>query len=286
MIFGNLKAQEKTKLLLEKKSNPIILTGPSGLGKYSFIIEHLDFLDSSDIIFPNGSVDQIKESISLSRHSMLNSKFKAVVINDAHLLSIQSQDALLKILEEPPDNSVFIFVCNDRSSLSPALSSRMREEIKWFPLNSEEILEFASSSLDDFALKMCDGRPGFYRSISGNKDFRNFHGVLIKLLESETFSSRIPPLILSFRSLTYSQKETICHLCHKASLGFFNNPKSYERSSELLNFAACLNKFPNVNAEMHWSGLLAVLYKSVDDINFDKRGGRISEGERSSTSGS
>jgi replication-associated recombination protein RarA len=284
MIFGNSKAKSRTKFLLDKKQGPIILTGPTGLGKHSFVIEHLKFLDSS-VIFPDRSVEQIREVVDLSRYSTLDSKFRSIIINDSHLLSLQAQDALLKVLEESLESSVFIFVCDNRNLLSPALSSRMREEIKWFPLTSEEIKEFALSHppVDDFALNNCDGRPGFYHVLSNNKDFRNFYNVLTKFFQSETFSFHVPSLISSFRSLTPSQKEVISHLCFKVSERFSSDSKNYERIIEMLNFASKLLKFPNIDAEMHWLSFLAVLFKFVDDSNSDKRGGRVSETEGSST---
>lgn len=49
---------------------------------------------------------------------------KVVIFEMAHMLNVQSQNALLKILEEPPKNVYFILSCPSSDMLLPTVSSR------------------------------------------------------------------------------------------------------------------------------------------------------------------
>ncbi len=69
---------------------------------------------------------------------------KIVVIFDAHLLSAgqaESANALLKILEEPPQNTTIILVTDNKDQLLPTILSRC-QHIDFPPFNNNTIKEF------------------------------------------------------------------------------------------------------------------------------------------------
>ena len=49
---------------------------------------------------------------------------RVFLLAGAHLMTEQAQNALLKILEEPPEHAVFILTCENRSQLLPTILSR------------------------------------------------------------------------------------------------------------------------------------------------------------------
>lgn len=51
-------------------------------------------------------------------------KCKFYIISDADNMTVQAQNALIKILEEPPDNVVFIIVCKSEMALLGTIRSR------------------------------------------------------------------------------------------------------------------------------------------------------------------
>ena len=72
----------------------------------------------------NRGIDEIrslKEGIRLSPTSY---KYKVFIIDEAHQLTKQAADALLKILEEPPAHAVFILATTEYEKLSPTIVSR------------------------------------------------------------------------------------------------------------------------------------------------------------------
>ena len=71
----------------------------------------------------NIDINQIRDLISSLNKSSFNSKPRFVLIDNIDLLNINSINALLKILEEPNDNIIFILINNNKKVL-PILKSR------------------------------------------------------------------------------------------------------------------------------------------------------------------
>ncbi|MCL2311925.1 MAG: hypothetical protein FWC41_05490 [Firmicutes bacterium] len=69
-------------------------------------------------------VDKIRALIKDSLLSPIESKFKVYVIKNAQDMSNQSQNALLKIFENPPDHIIFLMTCANLNQLLPTLVSR------------------------------------------------------------------------------------------------------------------------------------------------------------------
>lgn len=101
------------------------------------------------------SVDQIRQ-LRLDAFVMPHSAERRVfIIEDALLLNEQGQNALLKILEEPPETVVFILLCESRMNLLPTVISRC----SLFILNENEEKEDAfSSSAGEFISLLFDNR--------------------------------------------------------------------------------------------------------------------------------
>jgi DNA polymerase-3 subunit delta' len=56
-----------------------------------------------------------------------DAEYKVFIINQAEKMSSKVQNALLKIIEEPPEDAFFIFLCQNPSSLLPTVRSRVTE---------------------------------------------------------------------------------------------------------------------------------------------------------------
>jgi len=103
--------------------------------------EHPDF----DRIAPppgarNLSIDAVRE---LTRRASLSSSRgvrRVFVIDDAHALTEEAANSLLKILEEPPPGTVIVLVTHRPESLLPTVVSRTRA-IPFHPLRREACLD-------------------------------------------------------------------------------------------------------------------------------------------------
>ena len=87
------------------------------------------------------SISQIRE-MGLAISSRPNeARFRMVLILNADLMNTQAQNALLKMLEEPPEKTFFILIANKISYLVPTIISRCRK-IRFKPLTDKFIEQY------------------------------------------------------------------------------------------------------------------------------------------------
>lgn len=69
-------------------------------------------------------IEKVREIISWLNTKPFQSKNKSVIIQNAHLLTVEAQNALLKTLEEPPGSSQIVLTGSHKSRLLPTIVSR------------------------------------------------------------------------------------------------------------------------------------------------------------------
>ena len=117
---------------------------------------HPDF----EIIEPDGKsikIDQIRSLQQDMANKPIISKNKIFIINDADTMTEESQNCLLKTLEEPPKYGIIFLIVSNESKILPTIKSRCvtlkfnkieKEEMKKsFPDLSEEQIELLDGSL-------------------------------------------------------------------------------------------------------------------------------------------
>ncbi|MBW8015329.1 MAG: DNA polymerase III subunit gamma/tau [Planctomycetes bacterium] len=72
----------------------------------------------------NNSVDDIRELRQNAIYRPARSRFKIYIIDEVHMLSPNAFNALLKILEEPPEHVKFIFATTEPNKILPTVQSR------------------------------------------------------------------------------------------------------------------------------------------------------------------
>ncbi|WP_194966399.1 DNA polymerase III subunit gamma/tau [Rickettsia endosymbiont of Cardiosporidium cionae] len=70
------------------------------------------------------SVDDIRDIISIAEYLPMLSKYKVFIIDEVHMLSKNAFNALLKIIEEPPNHVVFIFATTEIHKIALTFVSR------------------------------------------------------------------------------------------------------------------------------------------------------------------
>jgi len=102
---------------IEKRNHAFLFTGASGCGKTTLarIMARKFGCKKRSIVEINASdftgVDAMRSIIRDLSFMPIGSKAKAYIIDECHMLSNSSQNALLKDLEEPP-NHVYFFLCS------------------------------------------------------------------------------------------------------------------------------------------------------------------------------
>jgi DNA polymerase III subunit gamma/tau len=72
-------------------------------------------------------VEQVRELTESLRYGPARDRYKVVVLDEIHRLSRQAFDALLKIVEEPPEHLVFIFATTEIEAVPVTVLSRCQE---------------------------------------------------------------------------------------------------------------------------------------------------------------
>jgi DNA polymerase III, subunit gamma and tau len=120
-----------------KVAHAYLLTGPRGTGKTSVarILAHkitglpYDIEDNNlDIIeidaASNNGVDNVRDLREKALVAPVKSQKKVYIIDEVHMLSKSAFNALLKIIEEPPEHVVFILATTDFDKVPDTIVSR------------------------------------------------------------------------------------------------------------------------------------------------------------------
>lgn len=99
-------------------------------------------------------VEQVRELQKALSYAPLEAEWRVVLIESAQLLNLQAANAILKILEEPPANTLFILLCTDSLQLLSTIRSRC-QEIRFPPLSTVAIS--ASIAIDSSAALAAEG---------------------------------------------------------------------------------------------------------------------------------
>jgi DNA polymerase III subunit gamma/tau len=72
----------------------------------------------------NRGIDQIRELREMVRYAPAVSRSKVVILDEAHMLTTDACNALLKTLEEPPDQVIFVMATTEPDKLPDTIRSR------------------------------------------------------------------------------------------------------------------------------------------------------------------
>ncbi len=118
----------------------------------------------------NRGIDQIRDLRERARYATASGKYKIYIIDEVHMLTNEAFNALLKILEEPPESVVFIFATTQPRKVPDTILSRcQRFDFRRIPVSdmSKYLKKEAASegiSLDGAALSLiCRASGGSMR---------------------------------------------------------------------------------------------------------------------------
>ena len=224
--------QLQTQLTNQKISHGYLFVGARGCGKTSVArifaheINHFDYqLEDNyvDIIEIDAAVFTMVENIrELRDKAMLaptTGKYKVYIIDEIHMLSKNAFNALLKILEEPPEHIVFIFATTNPEKIPATILSRV--QIFHFKLADKSIMqpflenicqkEGINIEKDALSLLIEQGGGSFRDSLSILDQLSNLHTDKSTLITTEEVSSAlgVPKQVLIEELLANYEQENI-----------------------------------------------------------------------------
>ena len=129
--------------------------------------EHPDFI----FVPPDGAsvkIDQIRGVREFAYRRPALSGRKVILIDDAHLMTREAANALLKVLEEPPGHTHFLLVSEGKESLLPTIVSRTHQ-VELSPLDRESFYELLGEEREDL-YRTSGGSLGLARELRDRGD--------------------------------------------------------------------------------------------------------------------
>lgn len=157
--LDNSQIKEKITNLLESKNIPhaLLFVGPKGTGKTStarIVAKSLNCLENSfsgkgssfepcgkcinckniesdsspDVVemdaASNRGIDEVRKLIKEASFSPMTSKYRIYIIDEAHMITKDAFNALLKTIEEPPETVIFIMATTNEEKIPDTIISR------------------------------------------------------------------------------------------------------------------------------------------------------------------
>lgn len=240
--FADVVGQSQIVTLLQNaiKNNKVahayLFCGGRGTGKTTVarIFAREIGCNDEDIIeldaASNRGIDEIRELRDAVRTAPFSSPHKVYIIDEAHMLTKEAANALLKTLEEPPSHVIFILATTDPEKLPATIVSRCQKVIFQQPDTKVLIgrLSYVAKQegrkVDDSALSLI--------AAHGKRSYRDALGVLEQLLTltdaTITYEHAVKHLGVVEKDTLISLLEAVCMknaatiLAHVESLSISN----------------------------------------------------------------
>jgi len=119
-----------------------------GLGNSLDVIE----IDAAS----NRGIDQIRELREMVRYAPAGGRYKVVILDEAHMLTDEASNALLKTLEEPPDKVIFVMATTEPENLADTIRSRSQH----FHFRALSFAEISDALVEICAKESLTAEPG------------------------------------------------------------------------------------------------------------------------------
>lgn len=252
MAFDKLVGNEKVKSLLEKSINSnnilhsYLFTGIEGIGKEKFATEfakmilcmqkpkpcnickscmqfdtnnHPDFIkiNPEDKSIKIEQIRYLQEKIS---EKPITSNRKVYIINESETMTRESQNCLLKTLEEPPEYATLILICSNENKLLNTIKSRCIK-VNFNKISDELIqsylLQNENINISKDMVKMCAGSISVALKICNNKEqYLEVEKIVKNLNKSDLID------VLNNSEILYKSKDTIQDLLNYIIILLYN----------------------------------------------------------------
>lgn len=233
-FLGNRKNIERLRAKLQQDRFPhgLLFSGPEGIGKRTcalMVAKALNCTTATDGDFCGAcaqchkidggihpdliqigleddasaiKIAQIREATRTLEFRPLEGRNKVFIIDPANLLNDSSANALLKGLEEPPDNSYFILVTNNLHGMLPTIRSRC-QSYAFTPLSLDDLRKAGNGrdAGDELLLRWARGSIGTLRTLD-SAVLKSQREVILNFVETAILANEE-----QFRNLLAASKE-------------------------------------------------------------------------------
>ena len=142
------------------------------------------------LIEPQGTQIKIDQSREVIQFASLKQwgKARGVIIDQAELMNAAAANALLKTLEEPPENTYFFMVTSSLGRLLPTLRSRS-QTFRFSPLLNEQVAQLVPA--EPWVISAAQGSPGRAQALVDSDLHENQKKWLALLAQGASSSSSL-----------------------------------------------------------------------------------------------
>lgn len=206
----------------------------------------------------NRRIDEIRTLRESVKYAPTRGKFKVYIIDEVHMLTTESFNALLKTLEEPPEHTIFIFATTDVHKVPLTIISRcQRFDFRRIEMGAikkllKEIADAEKITIDDIALsiiaKKADGAL---------RDAQTLFDQMISFSSGEVQSDVISKMLnLIDEEIYFVISDSIVDKNYKAA--FETSQKIYDNGWNFVDFLNGLNE--------HFRNILTVVIRKNNDL--------------------
>ena len=136
--FDEVKEQSATIKILQNQiatntfKNAYLFVGAAGCGKTTCARIFASEINKGQGIpiemdaASNNSVEDVREISKMAQTRAIDAEYKIFIIDECHMISVAGWNAMLKLIEEPPAKSIFIFCTTNPEKIPKTILSRVQ----------------------------------------------------------------------------------------------------------------------------------------------------------------
>lgn len=136
--FSEIVEQDNIKIILEQQlrtnsfKSAYLFVGSAGTGKTTcarIFANEINKGQGNPIELDaasNNGVDNVRDIITQAQSQSLDSEYKVFIIDECHMITNAGWNAMLKLIEEPPAKSIFIFCTTNPEKIPKTILSRVQ----------------------------------------------------------------------------------------------------------------------------------------------------------------
>ena len=238
-LIGNIEVKKILRESIQSNNIPhsFIFSGIEGIGKKLFAREyaknimclengnckntcdscikfdsksHPDFIE----INPDGKaikIDQIRNMQERIAEKPIISNKKVYIINNADFMTEESQNCLLKTLEEPPEYAIIVLVTSNESKLLATIKSRC-VFIKFNKISNEELHNYFNEFSEN-QIKLLNGSFQNSATIKEREEEYESLKKIVELLQKGTILE-----LIECAEILYKKKENILEMLNSLNI--------------------------------------------------------------------
>ena len=183
------------------------------------------------IIVPDGKsikIEQIRDLQARILEKPISSNKKVYIIDDADTMTEESQNCLLKTLEEPPEYAMIILITSNENRMLQTIKSRC-VIIRFEDLTNEEISQILHTNDQDI-IRLCEGSVAKAETISEKREMFAQLKIIADYLSKNSLID-----VLNNSDLLYSSKDDIMTLLDFLNIIFFEKAKENIKYSNAID---------------------------------------------------